>query len=336
MAHGTYDKSRRVTPWDKTDMDETQQFLHDRYKEIYESKHKKLSEADEAAMINAYPPRACPYCGSDTYVQNGKDSIGVQRYVCLACGKRFKPTTGTIFDSRKIPISEWIEYCRNIFQYVSINAGSWNNKNAFTTSKYWLEKLFLTLEDYQKDIVLSGEVWLDETYYSVVMRERETNEDGNLLRGLSRNQICIGVATDKEQTICFVEGYGKPSQKKSYNTFIDHIAPGSTLIHDQESTHKKLVKALNLTSVEYPSKSLKGLKDKDNPLDPVNNIHDLLKKFLNAHSGFNRNELSGYLNLFAFVMNPPAEPLEKVEQIIKMAFQNPKSLRYRDVFSKKG
>ena len=29
-------------------MDETQQFLHDRYKEIYESKHKKLSEADEA------------------------------------------------------------------------------------------------------------------------------------------------------------------------------------------------------------------------------------------------------------------------------------------------
>lgn len=335
MAHGTYGKSRRVTPWDNTSMDETQQFLHDRYKDIYERKHPRLSEADEADMINAHPPRACPYCSSDTYVQNGKDSIGIQRYVCLTCRKRFKPTTGTIFDSRKIPISEWIEYCRNIFQYVSINAGSWNNKNAFTTSKYWLEKLFLTLEDYQKDIVLDGKVWLDETYYSVIMRDRDTDENGNLLRGLSKNQICIGVATNKDQTICLVEGYGKPSQKKSYSTFINHIKPGSILIHDQESTHKKLVKDLNLDSIEYPSKSLKGLKDKDNPLDPVNNIHDLLKKFLNAHSGFNRDELSGYLNLFTFVMNPPDEPLEKVEQIIKMAFQNPKSLRYRDIFSKK-
>lgn len=190
----------------------------------------------------------------------------------------------------------------------------------------------MTLEDYQKDIVLDGRVWLDET---VIMRERVTDKSGNLLRGLSRNQICIGVATNKNQTICFVEGYGKPSQKKSYNTFIHHIKPGSTLIHDQESTHKKLVNALKLESIEYPSKSMKGLKDKDNPLDPVNNIHDLLKKFLNAHSGFNREELSSYLNLFSFVMNPPNEPLEKVEQIIKIAFQNPKSLRYRDVFSKK-
>ena len=54
----------------------------------------------------------------------------------------FRPTTGTIFDSRKISVSEWIEYCLNIFRYVSLNADSWNNRNALSTSKYWLEKLF--------------------------------------------------------------------------------------------------------------------------------------------------------------------------------------------------
>ena len=27
------------------------------------------------------------------------------------------------------------------------------------------------------------------------------------------------LATDKKHTICFVEGFGKPSQKQSYNTF---------------------------------------------------------------------------------------------------------------------
>ena len=92
-----------------------------------------------------------------------------------------------------------MEYCLNIFRYVSINADSWNNKNAFTTSKYRLEKLFLTLEHYQDDIVLSGDVWLDERYYSVIMHDRERNSNGDLLRGLSRNQLCIGVATEKRE-----------------------------------------------------------------------------------------------------------------------------------------
>lgn len=72
---------------------------------------------------------------------------------------------------------------------------------------------------------------------------------------------------------------------------------------------------------------------RDNPLDPVNWVHDQLKKFLNAHSGFNRDELIGYMNLFSFVMNPPSDPLEKVAEIVKMAFENPKLLRYRDSFS---
>ena len=68
------------------------------------------------------------------------------------------------------------------------------------------------------------------------------------------------------------------------------------------------------------------------PLDPVNHTHYLLKRFLNAHSGFNRDELSGYINLFSFVSNPPHDPLEKVAEIVKMAFQKPKLLRYRAVF----
>jgi len=68
-------------------------------------------------------------------------------------------------------------------------------------------------------------------------------------------------------------------------------------------------------------------------MNPVNRIHDSLKKFLNAHSGFNRDNLQGYLNLFVFVRNPPHEPLEKVAKIVNLVFENPKSLRYREQFS---
>ena len=82
-----------------------------------------------------------------------------------------------------------------------------------------------------------------------------------------------------------------------------HIQVGSTLIHDKEKAHKKLVSELALKSVCYASNDTKGLADSENPLDPVNRIHCLLKMFLNAHSGFSRDDLQNYLNLYAFVIN---------------------------------
>ena len=328
-------KSRRVTPWDeKAHPTPVQRFIRMHHQTRYEERHQPLDETGEADMINSFEPSQCPFCGSSDFVKNGFDDNGIRRYKC-SCGKRFKPTTGTIFDSRKIGVCEWIEYCLNIFRYISLNADSWNNRNAISTSKYWLEKLFMILENSQNNVVLSGTVWLDETYYSLMLRDRIRDENGQLLRGLSRNQICIGVATDKKQTICFVEGLGKPSQKRSYDTFKDHIALGSTLIHDKEKTHRKLVEQLHLKSISYSTSDLKGLADSENPLDPVNRIHCLLKMFLNAHSGFFRDEIQDYLNLYSFVINSPSDHLEKVEKIINLVFENPKLLKYRDQFAVK-
>lgn len=325
-------KSRRTTPWDDSPRPTpVQRFIKVHYQTRYEERHQPLDETGEAEMINSFEPKHCPFCQSESFIKYGHDRNGINRYKCV-CGKSFKPTTGTIFDSRKIGICEWIEYCLNIFRYVSLNADSWNNRNAISTSKYWLEKLFLTLENSQSNVVLSGTVWLDETYYSLMLRDRIRDENGNLLRGLSRNQICIGVATDKKHTICFFEGFGKPSQKRSYETFKDHIASGSTLIHDKEKAHKKLIEKLELKCVSYSSSDLNGLADSENPLDPVNRIHCLLKMFLNAHSGFCRDEIQDYLNLYSFVINSPSDHLEKVEKIINLVFENPKSLKYRDQF----
>ena len=71
--------------------------------------------------------------------------------------------------------------------------------------------MFLTLQSSQNDIVLPGDVWLSETYYSVISRDAVRHEDGKKLRGISRNQHCISVATDKRHALFLVEGYGKPS-----------------------------------------------------------------------------------------------------------------------------
>jgi hypothetical protein len=228
-----------------------------------------------------------------------------------------------------------MEYILNIFRYVSVNADSWNNRNAFTTSRYWLEKLFLVLETYQSSIILSDTVWFDETFYRVRSDDVTYTNEGKEPRGLSVNQMCIGVACDKSYSICIFEGYGKPAQKKTLESFKNHIAKGSTFIHDSDNAHKKLVRELQLNSIAYDSAEIKLMSDKDNPLNRVNRVHHLLKAFLYAHTSFNRDSMQGYLNLFSFVMNPPANHLEKAEILLDFAFKNPKTLRYRDFFGVK-
>jgi len=310
-----------------------QEFLYNHYREHYAERHPKLSETGESQLINSYIPEECPHCSNVTFKLNGRTKNGVQRYKCSDCKQTFTPVTRTIFDGHRIAISEWVEYALNIFRYVSINADSWNNRNAFTTSRYWLEKLFLVLESYQQNLMFGDTVWFDETFYSVRNEDIMRTDEGNKLRGISSNQMCIGVLCDKSQTLCIFEGYGKPTQKKTYEFFKGHITAGSTIIHDKENAHKKLVKELKLKSVEYDSKELKLLRDKENPLNRVNRVHYLLKSFLYAHTSFSRDKIQGFLNLFSFAMNPPSNHLEKVEIMLNLAFRNPKTLRYREFYA---
>lgn len=328
--------SRQKTPWDdepvKTPL---QDFLTQHYRQHYQDKHPSLSKTGEADLINTFVPDDCPFCSSPSYKMFGHTRNGIQRYRCLACGKTFTPITGTIYDGHKISVSEWMEYILNIFRYISITADSWNNKNAFTTSRYWLEKLFLVLDDYQQNIVLSDTVWLDETYYKVRSNDIVLTTAGKRMRGISANQLCIGVACDNHRAVCIWEGNGKPTQKKTYEAFKNHITVGSTLIHDKENAHKLLIKKLGLIDKAYDAKAIKALPDSKNPLNRVNQVHARMKDFLNAHSSFNRDSLQGYLNLFTFAMNPPVGYLEKVEELLILTFKVRKTLRYRDFYAVK-
>ena len=96
------------------------------------------------------------------------------------------------------------------------------------------------------------------------------------------------------------------SKRKTFKSFKDAIAPGSTLVHDKDNTHSILIEKLGLFSEAYDADEIKLLSDKDNPLRRVNEVHARLKNFLYAHNSFNRDSLQGYLDLFSFAMNPPS------------------------------
>lgn len=147
--------------------------------------------------------------------------------------------------------------------------------------------------------------------------------------------VNIGIAYDGNHVYAHVEGFGKTCQKKTKDTFINHIKPGSHLIHDKEKSHKILIKELKLSDESYDTNKLKKCKDKDNPLNPINRQCYLLKRFLRSHPGFSRDDIQHYINLYCFISNPPADRLEKVEMVLNSAIHLTKSLRYRDFYASK-
>jgi len=323
-------KSRRRTPW--TGAYETtpmQGFIETCTKDAYESKHPKIKGSAEIPLLNSIPVEGCRKCGSSHIKKRGFTSNGLQRYKCLDCDCSFNVLTNTLFDNHKIPLTEWLGFLLDIFGYGSFSLTSKGNRNSINTTKYWMEKVFLMLKDCQKDIVLEGKVWIDETFYRVREPDVQRRPDGKEYRGLSRNQQCIAIGTDGTNIIAIVEGEGNTSNKKTWDAFSTHIKEGSFLVHDMEKSHSILVSKLKLTSEVHDSRDTKKLVDKDNPLDPINQVCRLLKLFLKAHSGFMRKDLQDYLNLFCFIMNPPNNKYEKLEKLLNLAVHYPKTHRFR-------
>lgn len=327
--------SRRKTPWDGLPyLDPLEKFIRDKYLDNYDYHHPSLSQSKEAVLLNSYEVAFCHICKSKRIIKKGYYKTGIQKYYCQDCGHYFCITTNTIFDNHKIPISEWIEYLLNLFNYSSFELNAKVNKNASTTTKYWTKKIFLLLERYQDEIVLKDEVYVDEFYYSDIASKIITKSNKKL-RGLSCNQYCIGIGVDKNQVYCRLEGKGKSSAHKTYKCFKDHIERGSSIHHDGENSHLKLIGDLQLKSIVHSTKETKGLDDKHNPMRPINVICLALRSFLDAHSGFDRKELNDYLNLFSFITNKPKDKLLKIEYLLKLAFYTTETVRFRDYYVKK-
>ena len=325
-----------ATPWDRingVDLTPAQALVAASHRSVYEFKHESFE--GDVEFFNGFSRKMCPFCESEHLARFGSDRSGIQRYRCVECTKTFTPMTNTIFEDRKLPLSAWVDFLIQLFSFESTNAMTRENRRSDTTIPYWIGKVFAVLDGIQDGLVLKGRVQIDETFYSVAAKDAMT-VDGKLLRGLSRNKICIAVGCDDTGHSYFArEGFGKPSIASTLKVFEPHIKRGSLLIHDMERAHRKLVDELELREEVHNSKSISKLDDAENPLGDVNRLCYLLKSFLNSHSGFDRDDLDGYLDLFSVMMNPPANKMEKVVLVLNRAMDNPKTLRFRDFYNVK-
>ena len=315
------------------ELEPSQRIVAAAHRSAYAFRHEAFG--GDIDFFNSYIRDACPRCGGPAS-RNGREASGLQRYRCASCGRTFTPVTGTIFEGRKLPVPAWSDFLVQTFSYASVSLMTRENRRSDTTLPHWMAKLFAVLEGVQDETVLSGRVWIDETYVPEVAGKLWRRPDGKLPRGVSRNQLCIGVGVDDSgRSVCVCEGKGITTTAKTWDAFGSRIAPGSTLVHDMETAHNKLVKELKLKSEAHNGKALMGVPDDLNPMDPVNRVCFLLKAFLRSHSGFDRDDLQGYLDLFHVIANEPGDKLEKAAFVLDRAMRCPVSLRFRDFYNVK-
>lgn len=329
-------KAKPIKGLSRADILKLGSFYEDVRSEWYAAKHGKASDA-ELELVNGLLPERCPHCGGADFKKSGFHGNGVRRYRCRSCGRTFTPLTGTVFDSRRIPISEWIEYMIHLFEFHSVASSASDNRNAKTTGKYWLSKVFAVLSGCQSAIILSGRVYIDETYFPIMPKEQRVRSDGKHYRGLSRNKICVMTATDGIGVLLLVCGRGKPSRKRILSALNGRIARGSTLIHDGENSHKAIIEACGTKEESvHTTRETKGLTDAENPMEPINAVHRSLKRFMRQHPAYGREDLQDWLNLFWFIYTNRGIAMdEKVKKFLQMAISTRKVIRFRDVFGKK-
>ena len=288
------------------------------------------SPSQDAGLIaEARPEPACPICGkSGQAIRWGKAKSGLPRYRCKRCGRTSAPASGGLIDQRKLPLKTAVKFLVNVLTGTSVSEASKAAKISMTTALYWMEKAFAALRGWQDSIVLSGEVYVDEKYFTVAHSEVELRPDGKRYRGLSRNQWCVAVALGPgKKAMATVEGKGKSSSAKVLDAFRNHIKPGSTLIHDLDFSHYELIARLRLA--DQGEKAIYKFNCQSS-LEPINRYCSNMEDFVRLHRGMNKHGLQDWMNLFAFKFGCPGNALQKAEKLLDLLLKCKEIVRYRD------
>jgi len=109
---------------------------------------------------------ACPFCGSNSTIKNGRDDTQPdrQRYECRSCRKRFDDLTGTVFANHHQPLRVWI----TCLYLMGLNLSGLQIARELGIDKSDARAMIATLRqgivDRTPPAQLSGEVECDEVY----------------------------------------------------------------------------------------------------------------------------------------------------------------------------
>ena len=250
-------------------------------------------------------PECCPICGSTCgkFIKKGF-LRGKQRFACKECGHKFT------YDSRQLtahshqPVESWTALIRDTLKLVPLQETAEQLRVSKTTAFYMRHRfLVFLMENPEFKESLSGIIEADETYMlesqkgkKVTDRKPRSHGRKASKRGLSNEQLCICVATDRDNRIvASCVNRARPSSEEIQLALSNYISSGSVILCDGAQAYNDLAAHVGCVKIE-----LKGHCDynKVYHLNTVNSSHARFKNMLRQFRGISSKYLNRYLALF--------------------------------------
>lgn len=233
----------------------------------------------------------CPYCHSKEIIKHGHQHKH-QRYICKHCHKTFSTRNNTILFSSKLSDNKLKSLISMLIDGIGMHQIKHQLDISIPTIILWKRKLQQLVKN-SDDIVLSDDIYVDETYIDVSLKDKSKEHK----RGLSHNKLQIIVAIDSNNKVfAKVNRTGLPRSIDIKNCISDHIKDGSIIYHD--GGHYKNC-FTDCKEVIIKSKSNESFKI----LNPINTLCSRIKRYLMVHIRIHKQNLQKWLDEFVEKIN---------------------------------
>jgi len=284
-----------------------------------------LKELQTTITPSQTAPTSCPNCGSVNHVKNGilKNK---QRYLCRDCKKTFGQSTKTTLHSTKLSNEQWQTYIKCMLNGKSIRKSAETIGVCVKTSFYVRHKILNALNATMPKDTVSGVVEMDETFVAESFKgnhaksgfemPRPSRKRGKQIkkRGISREQICIGTAIDKNNNVIMkMTNKGRISSRILSRLFTGYVGEGAIVCSDSCNSYKTICKNMGFEHRRIPpGKHANG----EYNLSAVNSLHSRFKTWMRKFNGVSTKYLSNYLVWFKWLESN--KMLQDVERPAKM------------------
>ena len=261
-------------------------------------------------------PECCPFCkDAASIIKKGKPN-GKQMYKCKACGRRFRYDAQQITAHSQQPRESWMIVIENTLALVPLDDTAERINVCHETAFNMRHKLLAYLEAHvEASKPLEALVELDETYViesqkgtPVTHRKPRRHGEGASKRGVSHEQFCVCVATDRNgNAYAKCSNRATPSSANLIESLGEHIAPQSVLLTDGGKGY-----AAFATHTQCKQVSLIGCEsyDKVFHLNTVNGLHSRFKNMLRKYRGVATKYLNRYVALFTLISHFCTDSIE--------------------------
>lgn len=251
-------------------------------------------------------PKSCPCCGDQSarFIRKGY-LRGKQRFQCKSCGRKFTYDSKQLTSNSQQPVESWLVVLEDTLSLQSLNSTAEKIGVCHSTAFHMRHKLLVYLEEaVAASAPLEVLIEADETYMpesqkgtKVTQRKPRRHGESSGKRGLSNEQMCVCVATDRDNhVIARCVNRAKPSSENLVEALASHIAGESVLLCDGAASYNLLAEKTDCQKV-----SLVGHEsyNKLYHLNTVNSLHSRFKEMMRKLRGVASKYLNRYAALFS-------------------------------------